>query len=188
MESGGQAREHVPALAGLLSVLSLALVFGAVLQLFPAGTIPRAPAPVLDAIPHLNALLSLAALGTIAAGWRYIRRGEVAKHRASMLASLVLFVAFLMCYLYKVTLVGPTPFPGPETVYRFVYLPLLAVHIGLAIVCVPLLYYVLLLALTRPVAELPSTPHRTIGRIAASLWLISFALGIVVYAQLYLLY
>jgi putative membrane protein len=69
-----------------------------------------------------------------------------------------------------------------------VYLPLLAIHIGLAIVCVPLLYYVLLLALTRPVTELPETPHRKVGRVAASLWLISFTLGVVVYAQLYLIY
>jgi putative membrane protein len=188
MQLEGRAREHVPALAGVLSLVSLALVFGAVLQVVPAGSIPRAPAWLIDAIPHVNAFISLAAIGTIAAGWRYIKRNETAKHRASMLASLLLFVAFLVLYLYKVTLVGPTPFPGPETVYRLVYLPLLAIHIGLAIVCVPLLYYVLLLALTRPVAELPNTPHRKVGRVAASLWLISFALGVVVYAQLYLLY
>lgn len=188
MQSEGRAREHVPVLTGVLSAVSLALVFGAVLQVLPTGSIPRAPAWLIDGIPHVNALISLAAIGTITAGWRYVRRGEIAKHRASMLASLVLFVAFLVLYLYKVTLLGPTPFPGPETVYRLVYLPLLAIHIGLAIVCVPLLYYVLLLALTRPVTELPETPHRKVGRVAASLWLISFTLGVVVYAQLYLIY
>jgi putative membrane protein len=183
-----RAREHVPALAGILSVLSLALVFGAVLQVFPPDAIPRAPTWLVAAIPHANALVSLAAIGTITAGWRYIRRGEVRKHRAAMIASLALFVTFLVLYLYKVTLTGPTTFPGPDPIYRFAYLPLLAVHIGLAIVCVPLLYYVFLLALTRPVGDLPNTLHRRVGRVAASLWLVSFALGIVVYALLYLVY
>ena len=143
---------------------------------------------MLAAIPHVNAVVSLAAIGTIGAGWRFIRRGEVGKHRTMMLTSLVLFVTFLVLYLYKVTPTGPAPFPGPDLVYRFAYLPLLAIHIGLAILCVPLLYYVLLLALTHPVAELPKMNHRKVGRVAASLWLVSFALGIVVYALLYLVY
>lgn len=183
-----RVREHVPALTGLLSILSLALVFGAALQVFPTEAIPRAPAWVLDAIPHVNALVSLLAIGTIAAAWRSIRRSDIREHRALMLTSLVLFVVFLVLYLYKVTLTGPAPFPGPDSVYRFAYLPLLAIHVGLAICCVPLLYYVLLLALTRPVSELPRTNHRRVGRVAASLWLVSFALGVVVYALLYLIY
>ena len=182
-----RARNHVPALAGLLSAVSLALVFGAVLGAFE-GTLPRAPAAVVEAIPHLNATISLLAIGTIASGWRAIRRGNTARHRALMIASLALFVGFLTLYLYRVSLEGPAPFPGPEAVYQFGYLPILAIHITLAIVCVPLLYYVLLLALTRPVAELPRTNHRRVGRIAASLWLVSFALGIVVYALLYVIY
>ena len=105
-----------------------------------------------------------------------------------MLGSLGLFVTFLVLYLYRISLDGPAPFPGPVVVYQFGYLPLLAIHVTLAIVCIPLLYYVLLLALTRPVAELPRTNHRRIGRIAASLWLVSFSLGIVVYLLLYVVY
>ena len=183
-----RARDHVPALTGLLSAISLALVFGAVLGALPAGTLPRAPAGVVDAIPHVNAAVSLVAIGTITTAWRAIRHGNVERHRALMLASLVLFVAFLALYLYKVALEGPAPFPGPETIYQFVYLPILGIHITLAIVCVPLLYYVLLLALTRPIEELPRTNHRRVGRVAASLWLVSFALGVVVYAMLYVVY
>ena len=183
-----RARDHVPALTGLLSAISLALVFGAVLGALPAGTLPRAPAGVVDAIPQINAAVSLVAIGTIATAWRAIRRGNVERHRALMLTSLVLFVAFLALYLYKVALEGPAAFPGPETIYQFVYLPILGIHITLAVVCVPLLYYVLLLALTRPIEELPRTNHRRVGRIAASLWLVSFALGVVVYAMLYVVY
>jgi len=183
-----RARDHVPALTGVLSAISLALVFGAVLGALPVGTLPRAPTGIVDMIPHVNAAISLVAIGTITTAWRAIRRGDVDRHLALMLTSLVLFVAFLALYLYKVALEGPAAFPGPETIYQFVYLPTLAIHIALAIVCVPLLYYALLLALTRPIEELPRTNHRRVGRVAASLWLISFALGVVVYAMLYVIY
>ena len=181
------ARKHVPALTGLLSVLSLALVFGAALQVVPTGAI-AAPESFLDTIPHANAVVSTVAVVTIVAGVLAARREDYRRHRALMLTSVVLFAVFLALYLYKVSIQGPAPFPGPETVYQFVYLPVLAVHVVLAVVCVPLLYYVLLLGLTRPLEEVFGTRHRRVGRVAASLWLISFVLGNVVYALLYVVY
>jgi putative membrane protein len=181
------AREHVPALTGVLSAVSLALVFGAALQVLPTGVLP-APASLLAAIPHVNAVVSTVAIVTIVAGVLSARRGDYRRHRALMLLSVVLFAVFLVLYLYRVSIQGPAPFPGPGTVYRFFYLPLLAVHILLAVVCVPLLYYVLLLGLTRPISEVFGTRHRRVGRVAASLWLVSFVLGNVVYAMLYVIY
>jgi putative membrane protein len=183
-----RARSHVPAITAALTVVSLALVFGAVLGVIPAGSLPRASTGVLDVIPHVNAVVSTVAIGTILAGVRYIRRGDVAEHRAMMLASLALFVTFLVLYLYKVAVSGTTRFGGPDAVYQFVYLPTLAIHMVLAIVCIPLLYYVLLLAVTRPVEDLYDTSHRRIGRVAASLWVVSFFLGNVVYVLLYWAY
>jgi putative membrane protein len=182
-----RAKDNVPALTGVLSVVSLALVFAAVGQRLPPDLLPRSAA-LVELVPHLNAAISLAAIGTIVAGWRWIRRGEVAKHRAAMLASFALFAAFLALYLYRVSLEGPSEFPGPETAYLYAYLPILAVHILLAVVCVPLVYYVLLLAATHTPSELRRTAHRRVGRVAASLWLVSFTLGIVVYALLYVVY
>ena len=182
------ARDRVPELTAILTVVSLALVFGAVLGAIPRGSIPRAPEAVLSVIPHVNAVVSTAAIGTILAGFVFARRREFEKHRAMMLTSAALFAVFLVLYLYKVALEGPAEFPGPEVVYTWAYLPLLAVHILLAIVCIPLLYYVLLLATTRPVSALVDTAHARVGRVAASLWLISFVLGNVVYALLYVVY
>jgi putative membrane protein len=175
----------VLALTGALTAVSLALVFGAVLEVIPATVLPRAPDAVLDLIPHLNAALSGAAIATILLGWRAIRRDAVERHRRAMVASLVLFAAFLTLYLYRISLVGPTPFEGSAVLDQFVYLPLLTIHVALAIVCVPLLYYVVLLAASRPVSELGRTKHPRVGRVAASLWVVSFALGIVVYLLLY---
>lgn len=182
-----RTRDHVPLLAAVLSVASLALVFGAVLGALPSAVLPRAPGAVA-AIPHLNVVISAAAIVSIAVGWRSIRRGRVRRHRAAMLLAVALFAAFLSLYLYKVVVEGTAPFPGPVVVHRFVYLPLLAIHVTLAVVCVPLLYYVLLVGLTYPVADIPGTRHRRVGRVAAALWLTSFVLGIVVYLLLYVVY
>jgi putative membrane protein len=182
-----RARDHVPALTGVLSVVSLALVFGAALQVLPVGRLP-APAPLLEAVPHVNAVVSTAAVVTILLGVRHARRGEYEQHRRLMLVSLGLFVVFLLLYLFRVAVRGPTAFAGPAVVERFVYYPVLGVHVTLAVVCVPLLYYVLLLATTRPLAAVFETRHRRVARVAASLWLVSFVLGNVVYALLYVVY
>jgi len=181
------SREHVPLLTAVLSVVSLGLVFSAVGGVVPAWLLPRNQS-LIELVPHLNAIISLAAIGTIVSGWRAIRRGEVGAHRQRMLVAFVLFGAFLVLYLYRVSLEGPSPFGGPDAVYQFVYLPMLAIHILLAIVCVPLLFYVLLLAVSRPVADIYRSRHRSVGQVAAVLWLISFSLGIAVYAMLYVVY
>ncbi|ADQ66773.1 hypothetical protein C499_03408 [Halogeometricum borinquense DSM 11551] len=182
-----RVRDNVPGVAAALSVVSLALVFGAVLGYIPASLLPHVSESALDLIPHVNAVLSTTAIVTIVLGVRAIRRGNVARHRALMLSTLGLFIGFLVLYLYRLTILeGPTEFPSQGVVYQFVYLPTLAVHILLAIVCIPLLYYVLLLAVTRPIEEIYETRHKTVGRVAASLWLVSFVLGDVVYTLLHL--
>ncbi len=183
-----QVKEHVPAVTAVLTIVSLILVFGAALQAFPQEAIPTAPQWVLDAIPHLNAAVSAIAIVTILAGVRSIRRGEIDRHRKLMATSFVLFAGFLVMYLYRVALLGPSSFPGPETIELYVYLPILAVHILLAVLSLPFVYYALLLASTRPVHELPQTSHARIGRVAATLWTISFAGGIVIYLMLYVLF
>ncbi|QCC59865.1 DUF420 domain-containing protein [Natrinema thermotolerans] len=182
-------RERVRLLTGVLSVVSLAVVFAAAGGRIPASSVPAAPEWVIDVIPAVNAVISAVAIGTIAVGWRAIRRGAIGRHRVAMLSSFGLFATFLALYLYRLTVMGgPSDFPGPATIEQFVYLPLLAIHILLAIVCIPLLYYVLLLAASRPVAEIPATSHARIGRVAASLWLVSFSLGIVVFVLLHVVY
>lgn len=180
-------RDRVPELAAALTLVSLALVFGAVGGVVPGAGLPRVEA-LIDAVPHLNAAISLSALGTIAYGVRAIRHGDVARHRVAMLTTTALFFAFLALYLYRISIVGPTTFPGPDPVYRLIYLPLLGIHILLAIVSIPLVYYALLLALTRPVAALRESAHSRVGRAAAALWSVAFALGILVYVLLYVLY
>lgn len=184
METRQWAREHVPALTALLTVVSLAVVFSAALQVLPVSALPS-PEGVLEAIPHVNAAVSLTAIAAITAGVWAIRRGDVSRHRALMLTSFGLFGVFLVLYIYRVAVIGPTEFTGPTVVRTYVYFPVLFVHVALAIVCVPFVFYALLIAGTRPVAEIGETRHRTAGRVAASLWLISFTMGLGIYAMLY---
>jgi putative membrane protein len=180
-------RGHVGGLATLLSVVSLVIVFGTVGGLVPSSLLPRAPGTLITAIPHLNAALSALALVAIVAGVRAIHRQDIQTHRRRMGAAFALFVAFLALYLYRLTLEGTTHFAGPAAIEP-VYLLVLAIHVSLAILCLPLLYYVLLLAYAYDTDELSSTPHPRVGRVAALLWAISFALGIVVYLLLYIVF
>ncbi|QCC52605.1 DUF420 domain-containing protein [Halapricum salinum] len=180
-------RRRLPLVTGLLTVVSLVAVVAAVRQAIPDALLPPVPHSILAAIPHLNALLSAAAIVTIIAGWRSIQADDVDRHRRLMLTSLGLFLGFLALYLLRVAIEGPTSFGGPEWLKLWVYYPILGVHMLLAIVCIPLVYHVLLLGLTHAPAELSETLHPRLGRIAATLWLISFSLGIVVYLMLYVL-
>ncbi len=182
------ARDNVSLLTAVLSVVSLALVFGAVGGVVPSGVLPRASDATLAAIPHLNAVISATAIVTIVLGWRAITRGDVRRHRAFMLASFGLFVAFLVGYLYRLVLVGTAEFPGPDAVYTFVYLPFLGIHVLLAILCLPFVFHALLLATTRPPEDLYRTRHAQVGLVGAVLWLISFAMGIGVYLLLHHLF
>ncbi len=180
-------QKRIPEITGALSVVSLALVFGAVGGFVPEGLLPRIE-PLLSAIPHMNAAISLAAIGTILFGVSAIRNGHIGRHKKAMLASTALFAGFLVLYLYRVSLEGPSAFDGPAVIRNFVYLPLLGIHILLAVVCIPFVYYALLLAGTHPIEQLPQTSHRWAGKIAAVLWVISFALGFIVYLMLYILF
>lgn len=174
-------------ITAILSIVALTLVFGAAGQVIPVGWLPQNE-PLLDLIPHINAVVSLLAIGTIAAGWKQIRDDNVQSHKRLMIASFLLFAVFLVLYLYRVALLGPAEFPGPETIDTVLYTPFLAIHVLLAVICVPLLLYTLLLAATRSTPELRTSLHPTIGRVANTLWIISFAMGIVIYGLLYVLY
>ncbi|WP_254863302.1 DUF420 domain-containing protein [Halovivax gelatinilyticus] len=176
------APDRVPWVTAVLSVISLALVFGAAGGRIPSSTVPNAPTAVLEFIPTVNVAISALAILTIAAGWRAIRRRQIERHRRLMVISVVLFATFLLFYLYRLVATGGAAgFDGPQAVYHYLYLPVLVGHIGLAMVCIPLLYYALLLTVSHEVRELHGTAHARVGRIVAPLWITSFALGIVVY-------
>ncbi len=184
MAGGGITRRDVATMT--LSVLAIGVVVAAAGGRIPAGWLPALSPAFIAAIPHLNVAISLCAIATIAYGWRSIRRRRLDRHRAAMIVATGLFSIFLVLYLYRLILLGgPASFGGPPTLYRFVYLPVLTIHILLAMIAIPLVFDALAIALTTAAPELARTRHPRVGRVAATLWIVSFSLGIVVYVLLH---
>jgi len=174
-------REHRLGITVLLTVVAYAVVFGTFLKYIPYPTIGKGTVELLsEVITSLNALSLLA----LSAGWYAVRRGNLRRHRQAMLSGVGIILVFLLVYLEKVGGGGIKEFVGPTWVKTFVYFPLLGIHELLSMVAVPLVIYTLLLAATHSIAELPSTRHPQVGKLAASTWILSLALGIVTFLLL----
>ena len=135
-------------------------------------------------LPHAIAFVNALSLVLLMAGWWLIRNGYIKLHRIAMPSALGLIFVFLVMYVTRVLLGGIKEFPGPESLYYFVYLPVLTVHLALSIICIQPVIYVALIGLTHTVEDIPRTKHRRVGRIAVPAWILSLALGLVVYVML----
>ncbi len=163
-------------------------VLGVVLSTRAApGLSPRLAAGV-GALPTVIAVINAGTLLALVLGWRAIRARRIRAHRRWMLAAAAGISVFLLLYVTRVALGGTKAFPGPAGVRTYLYLPVLAVHIFLSILSVPLVIYNLLVGLTLPVEEVARTPHPRVGRGAVLLWSVSLSLGLLVYLMLNVFY
>jgi putative membrane protein len=177
-------KRHPLAAAAVLSILGYAAVIGTFLGVVPARVFPELSLTAVNRLADAIAVVNTINVVVIAAGWRWIRRDEVRKHAAAMTTSFVLILVFLVLYLTKIGGGGTKEFVGPTLAY-YPYLAMLAIHIVLSIVSVPVVVFALVLGLTHSPSELrTATPHRRVGRVAASAWLLSLALGVVTYLLL----
>lgn len=176
-----RARAKPRVVTAILSLIGYVLVvgtFAGVLPFFP--TLTRGTIVALgDAIAAVNAV----ALVTIVLGVRYIRRGEIRKHRAAMLTAFALILLFLTMYLLKIG-GGSEKRILVEGVVWWLYVAMLVVHIVLSAVSVPVVLHAVVLGLTHSPAELRQTAHARVGRIAVAAWTLSLFLGLVTYAML----
>ncbi|QGN06668.1 DUF420 domain-containing protein [Halorhabdus sp. CBA1104] len=174
-------RERPVAITAVVSAIGYALVAGAF-----TGMIPLFPALGRDTVllfGHLIAAVNTAALGAILLGVRYIKRDEVEKHRAAMLVAFALILVFLVLYLWKVG-GGFEKSITASGLPKIAYLLMLAVHILLSVVAVPVVLYAVVLGLSHTPAELRDTHHARVGRIAVATWSVSLALGVITYVLL----
>ncbi|ELY44525.1 DUF420 domain-containing protein [Natronorubrum sulfidifaciens] len=174
-------REQPLAATIALTIVGYALVIGTFLLDLPIY--PDLTQGQVNLLTHAIAVINAATTVFLAAGWYWIRAGEVEKHRLSMITAFVLILLFLVVYLTRVGGGGDKLFDGPQLVY-YAYLIMLAIHIILSIVAVPVVLYALILGLTHTPAELRNTAHATVGRIAAGSWILSLVLGVVTYLML----
>jgi putative membrane protein len=163
-------------------------VLGAALSRRPPQELSPFVPPILATLPLAIAVINGAALFCLLAGWRAIREGRVQRHRAFMLAATGLISLFLVLYVGRVAMGGVKAFPGPPGIRTYVYLPVLAVHVCLSIVSVPLVVYNIVTGVTRDPVGVAKTRHPAVGRIGARLWSVSLALGILVYVLLNVLF
>ncbi len=130
-------------------------------------------------LPTLNACLNALSAMLLIAGYRFIRRREIARHRACMLAAFGVSVLFLASYLLYHSQVGSVRFPGTGGL-RTAYLAILLTHTVLA-AAVPFLAVITLVHGLRQRFD----RHRRIARWTLPIWLYVSVTGVVVYWMLY---
>jgi len=178
-----RAKERPGALTAVLTVVGYALVLGTLVVGLPIY--PEISEGTVNLLSHAIAAINTTATILLVLGWRWIRKGEVDKHRAAMGSAFFLILVFLVLYLLKTGGGGTKEIDLAMGPVKVAYLGMLAVHVLLSILAVPVVLYALILGLTHTPAELRNeTPHRRIGRIAASTWIVSLVLGVVTYVML----
>jgi len=140
---------------------------------------PRPDTP----LPLVNASLNGVAFVLLLLGLRAIRAGDRERHALLMRAAFLVSAAFLASYLYYHLVVqaevGPTPFHGRGAA-RVAYLVLLASHVILAMVNLPMVLRTLWLAHKQDWDR-----HRWWARKTLPIWLYVSMTGVVVYLVLY---
>lgn len=182
----GYAYAHPRRVTAVFSAIGYALVVGAFAGILPIPGLTDAQVVLFS---DLIAVINTVALSTLLFGWYSIKRGRVQTHRTAMLAAFVLILLFLVVYLWKVgggfekeILIRESHFLGAyASIVRPAYLVMLAIHILLSALAVPVVLHAVVLGLTHPVTELPNTSHPLVGRIATYAWSLSLFLGIVTY-------
>jgi putative membrane protein len=132
----------------------------------------------LGFLPALNALLNGLCAVALVVGYFQIRAGNRRAHRTAMLAAFGFSTLFLAGYILHHALHGDVRYPV-DAPWRMIYLPLLASHILLAIVALPLVLASFFFSLTGRIAT-----HRKVARWTLPLWLYVSGTGVITWVML----
>ena len=130
---------------------------------------------IVPYLPHFQALLNSLATLLLVCGYCFVRRRELDRHRACMIAALLVSGVFLVSYLTYHAKVGYMPFAGQGMIRPF-YFTLLASHIILAAVIVPLVLATVFFALKGNFDR-----HPRLARWTLPLWLYVSVSGVAIY-------
>lgn len=126
-------------------------------------------------LPAINAGLNGAATIFILAGLIFIKAGKTKAHILSMILALGVSAVFLSCYLYYHYHAGHVSFAGTGWI-RPVYLTMLATHIVLAVVNLPMIFLTVIPALRQRFDK-----HKRWAKWTAPIWLYVSVTGVLVY-------
>jgi len=130
-------------------------------------------------LPAINASFNLVSTLFIASGWYLIRRGAWRRHIACMITAVVSSTFFLVGYIVYHVHVGEKS-SGYTGWIAAIYFPILASHVLLAFVTLPLVILTLV-----PVFRRRWDRHRRIARWTIPIWLYVSITGVLVYLMLY---
>ena len=131
-------------------------------------------------LPAVNASLNATSAVFLAAGYRFIRRGNRTAHRNCMIAAVCTSTLFLACYLtYHFVVRHVTSFQHPAW-FRPIYLTILLTHTVLAAAVVPLVMITLSRALRQRFDR-----HKKIARWTWPIWMYVSVTGVIIYLLLY---
>jgi putative membrane protein len=129
-------------------------------------------------LPALNAISNGLCAVALVTGYACVRAHRIAAHRASMMTAFGFSVLFLLGYIAHHALHGDVRYPAHAPLRTF-YLSLLASHILLAVVALPLVLVTFFFSLS---GRIPL--HRKIARWTLPLWLYVSVTGVITYAML----
>jgi putative membrane protein len=132
----------------------------------------------LTFLPALNAVLNGLSATALLIGFTFIRARRIAAHRASMMTAFVFSTLFLVSYILHHAMHGDVRYPA-HAAFRGFYLSLLASHIFLATLTLPLVLVTFYFSLTGRIPQ-----HRKIARWTFPLWLYVSVTGVVTYVML----
>ncbi len=165
-----------PAIAAILAVSAAATAFLFwLIYLHPAADQANLR---FSFLPALNALLNGLSAIALLIGYTFIRARRIPAHRAAMISAFIFSTLFLVSYILHHALHGDVRYPA-HAALRSVYLPLLASHILLAIVALPLILVTFFFSLTGRIPQ-----HRKIARWTLPLWLYVSVTGVLTWAML----
>jgi putative membrane protein len=159
-------------IATILAISAAAWIF-----LFWLVYFHRAPASFahrLGFLPALNAGFNGMSAAALLSGFFLIRRRRLTAHRNAMLAAFGFSTLFLASYITNHALHGDQIFAGHGAI-RIVYLSILASHILLTVVVLPLVLVTFFFSLS---GRFPQ--HRRVARWTFPLWLYVSVTGVIV--------
>lgn len=176
----GAGLNNRPATIGVIGILLLSAAATAfLLWLLYVHHAPAEFRGRLLFLPALNAVLNGLSAIALTTGFIFIRKREITRHRAAMLTAFVFSSIFLVSYITNHAIHGDTLYPAHNPL-RGAYLTLLASHVLLSIIALPVVLITFFLSLSGRFAQ-----HRKLARWTFPLWLYVSVTGVIVYLMLH---
>jgi putative membrane protein len=161
---------------GIVAVSAAAIAF--LLWLLYVHHAPPEFADRLRFLPLLNAVLNGCAAISLVVGFSFIKQRKLSAHRNAMIVAFVFSSVFLLSYITHHALHGDTQYPG-HSALRTVYLAVLASHVLLSVVALPVVLTTFFFALTTRFVQ-----HKKLARFTFPIWLYVSVTGVLVYVLL----